>query len=117
MEVLQGRIAVVTGGASRIGRAMAERFLSEGMSVAIADVESGALRITADALSDSGEVEPFITAVSDPESVDQLARSVTEPFGSFDVVCNNAGVGGHLGRVWETPLADWRWVSSPSARL
>jgi NAD(P)-dependent dehydrogenase (short-subunit alcohol dehydrogenase family) len=101
---------VVTGGASGIGKAMAERFLREGMAVAIADVEMEAMDKAVAALSASGEVEGFLTDVSEQESVDELARLVTERFGTFDVVCNNAGVEGHLGRAWETPIRDWQWV-------
>jgi NAD(P)-dependent dehydrogenase (short-subunit alcohol dehydrogenase family) len=110
VEELQGRVAVVTGGASGIGKAMAERFLREGMAVAIADVETGALGKTAAELSASGEIEGFLADVSDQESVDELATRVIERFGTVDVVCNNAGVGGHLGRAWETPIEDWQWV-------
>ena len=110
MEELRGRVAVVTGGASGIGKAMAERFLHEGMAVAIADVEAEALEKAVAALSARGEVHGFPADVSDPESVDDLARGVIERFGTFDVICNNAGVGGHLGRAWETPIEDWQWV-------
>ena len=50
------------------------------------------------------------TDVTDPVSVDDLARASKAQFGAYHVVCNNAGVAGHLGRSWETPLEDWRWV-------
>jgi NAD(P)-dependent dehydrogenase (short-subunit alcohol dehydrogenase family) len=110
METLRGGVAVVTGGASGMGRAMAERFLDEGMSVAIGDIEPGALQATASALSARGEVLAVVTDVSDPKSVDDLAAQVRDRFGAFHVVCNNAGVAGHLGLLWETPLEDWRWV-------
>jgi NAD(P)-dependent dehydrogenase (short-subunit alcohol dehydrogenase family) len=89
---------------------MAERFLREGMAVAIADVDAEALERAVAALSARGEVHGFPADVSDPESVDELARGVIERFGTFDVICNNAGVGGHLGRAWETPIEDWHWV-------
>jgi NAD(P)-dependent dehydrogenase (short-subunit alcohol dehydrogenase family) len=70
MDALDGRVAVVTGGASGIGRALAERFLAEGMAVAIADIEAGALAATAAALSEAGEVLDVVTDVTDPKSVD-----------------------------------------------
>ncbi|HWD24193.1 MAG TPA: SDR family NAD(P)-dependent oxidoreductase, partial [Acidimicrobiales bacterium] len=110
MDTLAGRVAVVTGGASGIGRALAERFLSEGMAVALADVESDALSRTAEALAAGGDVLAVVTDVSDAKSVDRLAERVCERFGSFHVICNNAGVAGNLGRAWETTLEDWRWV-------
>jgi NAD(P)-dependent dehydrogenase (short-subunit alcohol dehydrogenase family) len=103
-------VAVVTGGASGMGRAMADRFLDEGMRVAIADIEAGALDATASALAAKGDVLAVVTDVTDPKSVDDLAGQVRDRFGSYDVVCNNAGVAGHLGLMWETPLEDWRWV-------
>src|ERR1700722_10220301 len=110
MENLGGKVAVVTGAASGIGRAIAERFLSEGMVVVAADVEESALRATVDQLrAGGGDVEAVPTDVSDPASVQALAAATKNRFGTFHVVCNNAGVGGHLGRVWETQLADYRW--------
>lgn len=110
MDTLTGKVAVVTGAASGIGRALAERFLSEGMAVALADVEQQALSSTADALATQGDVLAVPTDVCDPKAVDDLAHRVLERFGAFHVVCNNAGVAGHFGRTWETPLEDWRWV-------
>ncbi len=110
MEHLEGRVAVVTGGASGIGRAMASRFLEEGMTVALADIEPAALEEAAHALSAKGDVLAIAADVTDPKSVDDLAASVKGRFGTFHVVCNNAGVAGHLGLTWETPLEDWRWV-------
>ena len=110
MDALDGRVAVVTGGASGIGRALAERFLAEGMKVAIADIEAGALSATAAALSARGDVLDIVTDVTDPKSVDELARKVHERFGTCHVVCNNAGVAGRFGRTWETSAEEWRWV-------
>jgi NAD(P)-dependent dehydrogenase (short-subunit alcohol dehydrogenase family) len=110
MDDLQGRVAVVTGAASGIGRALAERFLAEGMSVAMADIETDALQAAAASLEGRGVILTVPTDVSDPRSVDDLARTVRERFGTFHVVCNNAGVGGHFGRTWEAPLEEWRWL-------
>jgi NAD(P)-dependent dehydrogenase (short-subunit alcohol dehydrogenase family) len=105
MDDLAGRVAVVTGGASGIGRAMAARFAAEGMTVAIADVEPGPLEATARELGVAG----IVTDVSDAGSVDDLADAVIDRFGRVDLLCNNAGVGGG-GDIADLDLADWQWV-------
>ncbi len=111
MEMLSGKVAVVTGAASGIGRALAQRFAAEHMRVVLADVESGPLESTANALADTGaEVLAVPTDVTDSEAVESLAAAARDRFGTYHVVCNNAGVIGHFGCTWETPLADWRWV-------
>lgn len=111
MEQLSGRTAVVTGGAGGLGQAMAARFLAEGMSVVVADIEKSALDAAAEELSgNGGEVLPVVTDVTDPASVEALAEEALRRFGSFHVVCNNAGVGGHFGLSWELPLEEWRWI-------
>ena len=105
MEELAGRTAVVTGGASGIGRAMAAAFAREGMHVVIADVEQGALDATAAELGVVG----VRTDVADADSVAALADATIERFGGVHVLCNNAGVGGG-GRIRDLTLNDWRWV-------
>jgi NADP-dependent 3-hydroxy acid dehydrogenase YdfG len=110
MENVRGKVAVVTGAASGIGRATAERFLAEGMSVVLADVEAAALRAAAGELGAAGDVEAVVTDVSDPAAVEALAGKAVARFGTVHVVGNNAGVGGHLRRLWETPLEDFGWV-------
>jgi NAD(P)-dependent dehydrogenase (short-subunit alcohol dehydrogenase family) len=111
MEELAGRVAVVTGAASGIGLAMAERFAAEGMKLAIADTEEPALDAAAKQLADGGaEVLAVSTDVSKAEEVDALAYRVRERFGGFHVVCNNAGVGGHGFPTWATPTSEWQWL-------
>jgi NAD(P)-dependent dehydrogenase (short-subunit alcohol dehydrogenase family) len=105
-----GRVAVVTGAASGIGRALAGRFAAEGMKVVLADIEPGALAAAAEELERAGaEVLAVPTDVSRAEEVAALARRTQDAFGAVHVVCNNAGVftGGLL---WEAPLADYEWV-------
>jgi NAD(P)-dependent dehydrogenase (short-subunit alcohol dehydrogenase family) len=110
MRELRGKVAVVTGGASGIGRAMAERFAREGMKIVLADVEEGALRAARDAMAGAGaEVLAVRTDVSKPDQVEALAARTFEAYGSAHVLCNNAGVGAG-GLCWETSLADWEWV-------
>jgi NAD(P)-dependent dehydrogenase (short-subunit alcohol dehydrogenase family) len=86
---LRGKVAVVTGGASGIGKGIAAQLIAEGMCVVIADVEPGALRKTA---ADLGAT-PLDVDVSDIGSVQALADAVLAEFGAVHVVCNNAGVG------------------------
>ncbi|MGH9012763.1 MAG: SDR family NAD(P)-dependent oxidoreductase [Acidimicrobiia bacterium] len=111
MDDLRGKVAVVTGGASGIGRALADRFAAEGMSLVVADIEEAALDAAAKELADGGaDVLAVPTDVSSPESVDELARATFDRFGTAHVVCNNAGVGGHGYGAWEGPLEEWEWV-------
>ena len=111
MQDFAGRVAVVTGAASGIGRGLAERFVAEQMRVVLADVEAGPLGETTTALTEAGgEVIAVETDVSDPESVDELAARTVEAFGPPQVVCNNAGVSGPFGPLWETTPEDWEWV-------
>jgi NAD(P)-dependent dehydrogenase (short-subunit alcohol dehydrogenase family) len=86
---LSGKIAVVTGGASGIGRGIAQQLIAEGMQVIIADIEDDALRKTAEDIGATG----IRTDVSDPDSVRALAREAISRFGAVHVVCNNAGIG------------------------
>lgn len=109
---LGGRVAVVTGGASGIGRAMAEQFLGEGMKVVIADVEAPALEATVDELqAKGGDVAGVVTDVASYESVAALRDQAIERHGVVHLLCNNAGVGaGAAGQMWDHEINDWRWA-------
>jgi len=107
LESLAGRVAVVTGAASGIGRAMAERFVAEGMRVVLADVEKPRLDEAAHAVG--GDVVAVPTDVSRPDAVDALAARTLDHFGGVHLVCNNAGVFVG-GSAWETPLEDYAWL-------
>ena len=109
--VAPGKVAVVTGAASGIGLGLSERFAAEGMYVVMADVEEPALSKAASALADNGaSVLPVLTDVADPAAVDALRDSAVAAFGAVHVVCNNAGVGGPHGALWECPPGEWDWV-------
>jgi NAD(P)-dependent dehydrogenase (short-subunit alcohol dehydrogenase family) len=101
----QGRVAVVTGGASGIGRGIAEELIARGAKVVIADIEAGVLESAAQEI---GAVA-VRTDVSDIDSVRALAATTLERFGRVDILCNNAGVG-PFGRIEETTLDDWKFV-------
>jgi NAD(P)-dependent dehydrogenase (short-subunit alcohol dehydrogenase family) len=105
-------VAVVTGGAGGIGRAMGERFARAGMRVVLADVEGGALDEAVRALrSQSLEVTGVVTDVAHYESVESLRDRTLERYGGVNLVCNNAGIGaGAEGALWEHELNDWRWA-------
>lgn len=109
MQQLEGRVAVVTGGASGIGKALAKAFLAEKMKVVIADVETGALEKTA---AELGDVTPIQFDASDVTSVRALADQVFEKFGNVHLLCNNAGVAAPNMDLWETEPSDFQWVHS-----
>lgn len=110
MRQLTGRVAVVTGGASGIGRALAERFVDEGMKVVLADVEAAALDAAVGELTARGaEVIGVRTDVSDRASVEALADATMAEFGAVHLLCNNAGV--DSGAPFEEIAPEtWRWV-------
>lgn len=111
------KIAVITGGASGIGLALARRFRGLGWSVAIADVDPAALEVATRSLvedagagSGSGQVIGVATDVADAASVQALADRVVRDLGVPDVVCNNAGVNAYGYRSWEAPPVTWEWI-------
>lgn len=108
---LSGRTALVTGAASGIGRAMAERFAAVGMRVVLADVEEPRLREVERDLSDAGAVvAAFPCDVSSRAAVEQLATAAESEFGNVHLLCSNAGVSGGGSPIWSTTDNDWTWV-------
>src|SRR3954467_5818052 len=110
MEELAGKVAVITGGASGIGRALAEAFLSEGMRVLLGDLDPIGLAKTTDELRAHGEVRGCEVDVTDQAAMDGLRDAAVDAFGTAHVVCNNAGVSGRRHAMAETTEADWDWV-------
>ena len=110
MKEFKGKVAVVTGAASGIGRAIAERCAQEGMNVVLADVEEPALVQTEQELRAGGATVLAVrTDVSKAGDVESLAQKTVDAFGAVHVLFNNAGVGGGT-TVWGSTLADWEWV-------
>jgi len=110
MKEFQGKVAVITGGASGLGRAMAERFAREGMCIVLADVEPNALaRAEAEMKAGGAKVVGVRTDVSKAAEVEALAQKALAAFGAVHLVANNAGVA-PLGNAWENSVADWEWT-------
>jgi NAD(P)-dependent dehydrogenase (short-subunit alcohol dehydrogenase family) len=110
MELQAGHVAVVTGGASGIGLALAERFARAGMSLVLADVEEKALTAAEQTVTAHGvDVLTVRTDVSKEADVQALAAATLERFGGVHLVCNNAGVAAGSD-PWFGPLAAWEWV-------
>ena len=115
MKELKNKVAVVTGGGSGIGQAMAERFAEAEMRIALVDIDETALESVASALRSRGtEVFTRRVDVSSGEEMEALAAAVAEHFGSAHVVCNNAGVGGASGPIWEIEPSDWEFTLGPN---
>ena len=110
MRDLDGKVAVVTGAASGIGRALADAFGAAGMGLVLADVEADPLVAAAAELGSRGvDAHAVVTDVAQADQVEALAVAAEDRFGAAHVVCNNAGVA-PIGPVLETRLEDWRWV-------
>ncbi|MDD9947661.1 MAG: SDR family NAD(P)-dependent oxidoreductase [Myxococcales bacterium] len=112
MQELTGRVAVVTGAASGIGRALAQRLGEEGMKLVLADVEEAALAQASNRFAQGGlEVLAVRTDVAKAEAVQTLADRAFDRFGAVHVLCNNAGVGSSGGvPLWKHSLKEWEWV-------
>lgn len=110
MRHLEGRVAVITGGAGTFGRALAAQFGTAGMAVVLADLHADALGGAVAALRAKGVRAIGVpTDVSQPASVEALAAATIAEFGAVHLVVNNAGVA-PLGAAWENTPADWTWA-------
>jgi 3-oxoacyl-[acyl-carrier protein] reductase len=107
---LNGRFAVLTGGAQGIGRAITERFLASGAAVAIWDRDRALGEKTVQELKGRGRVEAFAVDVSEYASVEQALDATQTAFPHIDILVNNAGIGGPTCTTWEYPLDAWRQV-------
>ena len=111
-DSLQGKTAVVTGGASGVGRCLCEVFAREGMNVVMADIEAPALEASAAGLRALGlNVTGVRADVTSPESMAALEAASREAYGNVHILCNNAGVGIKEAqrRMWTLTPNDWNW--------
>ncbi len=107
---IEGKVAVVTGAASGMGRAMADTFAAAGMKVVLADIEQSPLSNAVATIAATGaEAIGVRTDVSKLDQIQALASAAVERFGTVNVLCNNAGVG-IPGPVGDMSLEDWRWT-------
>jgi len=116
---LQGRVAVITGGASGMGKATVLRFLAEGARVVVADynADTGAQTLREAEAAGHGEAVAFIrTDVAREADVTAMLQCALDRFGRLDVVFNNAGVGGAIGPLTETTVADWDYTMDVLAK-
>lgn len=106
-----GKIAIVTGGASGIGEAVALAIAARGGQVVVADINQGAAEKVVTAISDAGGSAKAITAdVADPSAVEAMVQFAVDIYGGLDVAINNAGIGGPLSLTGEYPVDGWRRV-------
>jgi NAD(P)-dependent dehydrogenase (short-subunit alcohol dehydrogenase family) len=111
VQDFRNKVAVVTGAASGIGKAMAQRFASEGMRLALADIEQEPLAHLAAALREAGtQVIHERVDVSKPDDLERLAARAYSEFEAVDLLCNNAGILPPGAPVWKEPLSNWHWT-------
>ena len=109
MDEFHGKVGVITGAASGVGREFANLASSLGMKLVLADVQQKPLEKAADELGRHGEVLAMVCDVRKGAHVQELADSAMARFGAVHLVFNNAGVGAG-GLVWENSEEDWEWV-------
>jgi NAD(P)-dependent dehydrogenase (short-subunit alcohol dehydrogenase family) len=111
MQKLEGRVAVVTGGAGGIGKAICQRFGAEGMKVVVADNDGAALGAAlAELREKSFDATGVVVDVTRRESLEALRDAAFAAYGAVHVLCNNAGIANTaFGNVWEHENVDWRY--------
>ena len=110
---IEGSVAVVTGGASGIGKGIVKALLNNGGTVVIADIEETPINETVKEFSDLGTVDGYVTDVANEESVEALSDYVFDTYGKCNILFNNAGVGsGGGGKAWQNEPNDWKWCFS-----
>lgn len=111
MKEFKDKVTVITGAASGIGHAIAQRCVQEGMKVVLADINEKALIETEKEMKAQGAtVLSVLTDTSEASDVEALAQKTLDNFGAVHLLFNNAGVGIFSSFMWENSLADWNWM-------
>jgi NAD(P)-dependent dehydrogenase (short-subunit alcohol dehydrogenase family) len=111
MKLLENKVAIVTGGGSGIGKAVAEAFAREGAKVVVSDINEEGGNETVKAIAGSGGTALFVKADSaKPEDHERLVKQAVEQYGGLHIAVNNAGIGGPLALTGEYPLDGWEKV-------
>lgn len=111
MNLEAGQVAVVTGGGSGIGFALAVELAQRGLSLVLADIHPASLAEASEKITATGaDVLSVQTDVTDPVAVNELAARTLERFGRVDLICNNAGTVGKNMPIWEFERVEWEWI-------
>ena len=111
MKLLEGKVAIITGAGSGIGKAAAELFAKEGAKVVVSDINEANGKSAVDEIKKNGGEAFFIKADSSkPEDNEALIKQTVEKYGALDIAVNNAGIGGPLAMTGEYPIDGWQKV-------
>ena len=111
MKLLEGKVAIITGAGSGIGKAAAELFAKEGAKVVVSDINEANGKSAVDEITKNGGEAFFIKADSSkPEDNEALVKQTVEKYGALDIAVNNAGIGGPLAMTGEYPIDGWQKV-------
>ncbi|MFO8036078.1 MAG: SDR family oxidoreductase [Anaerolineales bacterium] len=113
MKSLEGKVALITGGASGIGRTTAEFYAREGARVLVSDVDQEGGKETAHRIQSSGGEAVFFEAdVSNPSDCEDMVAAAVDQFGQLDIACNNAGIAGEENLIADYSIEGWQQLVS-----